>query len=156
MFELLTFSCLFVIGIIASVTDFREGKIYNTVNYPSMLLGIILWSVYGGIDGLIVSVIGLGVGAGVYLIIYLMGGFGAGDVKYAAVIGAIMGYPMVVSWLVFSALTGGFFALLLLVRFRLKKAERFEMKDSLFIPYGPPMTLAVFITYGYNYIQSLG
>jgi len=72
-------------------------------------------------------------------------------VKYSAAIGAIMGYPMVVNWIVISAIVGGLFALALLIRFRLKKAERFEMKESLFIPFGPPMTLAVFITYGYNF-----
>ncbi len=156
MFELLIFSCLVVIGTIASITDFRERKIYNIVNYPSMLLGFLLWSVYAGSDGFLASILGFGIAMGVYLILYFIGGFGAGDVKFAGVIGAMMGFPMVINWLVFSAIVGGLFALALLVRYRLKKADRFEMKDSIFIPFGPPMTLAVLITYGYNYIQVLG
>ncbi len=153
MFELLTFSCLVVIGTIASITDFRERKIYNSVTYPSILLGFILWSVNSGVDGFIMSVIGFGIAFGIYLIIFFLGGFGAGDVKFAAAIGAIMGYPSVISWIVISAIVGGIFALMLLVRFRLKKAERFQMKESIFIPFGPPMALAVLITYGYNYLM---
>jgi prepilin peptidase CpaA len=151
MFDLLTFSVLFVIGVIASITDIRERKIYNLLTYPSMILGFVLWSVFAGADGLITSLIGFAIAFGIFLIIFLFGGFGAGDVKYSAAIGAIMGYPMVVNWIVISAIVGGLFALALFIRFRLKKAERFEMKESLFIPFGPPMTLAVFITYGYNF-----
>jgi len=151
MFDLLTLSVLFVIGMIASITDIRERKIYNLLTYPSIIFGFFLWGIFSGMDGLIVSMIGFAIAFGVFLIIFLFGGFGAGDVKYAAAIGAIMGYPMIINWVVISAIVGGIFALALLIRFRLKKAERFEMKESLFIPYGPPMTLAVFITYGYNF-----
>lgn len=154
MFELLTFSVLVVIGFIASVTDIRERKIYNVMLYPSMLLGFILWTVYLGLDGLVISCIGFAIAFGVYLIIYFLGGFGAGDVKFAATIGSIMGYPLVISWLVISAIVGGIFALALLVRFRLKKEERFEMKESLFIPFGPPMAVAVLVTYVYNFLNA--
>lgn len=156
MFDWLTFSVLFVVGFIASVTDIRERKIYNIVSYPSMLLGFILWSIYLGLNGLFASCTGFIIALGVYLIVYFMGGFGAGDVKFAAAIGSIMGYPLVINWLVISAIMGGVFALALLVRFRLKKEGRFEMKESLFIPFGPPMTLAILITYGYNFYISMG
>lgn len=155
MFEILTFSCLVVIGTIATITDFRERKIYNILTYPSMLLGFVIWTVYAGLDGFIISIIGFGIAGGIYVIIYFLGGFGAGDVKFAAAIGAIMGYPTVIDWIVISAILGGTFALILLIRFRLKKAERFNMQESLFIPFGPPMAVAVIITYGYNYLQGL-
>ncbi|MGB9599231.1 MAG: A24 family peptidase [Myxococcota bacterium] len=156
MFELLTFSCLIVIGTIASITDIREGKIYNIVNYPSILLGFLMWFAYLGVDGLVTSMIGFGIAAGIYMIIFFIGGFGAGDVKFAAVIGAFMGYPLVITWIVISAIVGGLLALILLVRFRLKKADRFRMKDAIYIPFGPPMALAILITYGYNFMVSSG
>lgn len=156
MFDLITLSCLIVIGTIASITDFRERKIYNIVTYPSIILGFILWYVNSGVDGFIMSLIGFGIAFGIYLIIFFLGGFGAGDVKFAAAIGSIMGYPLVINWVIISAIVGGCFALILLVRFRLKKADRFNMKESIFIPFGPPMALAVLITYGYNYIVNAG
>ncbi|MCX7959224.1 MAG: A24 family peptidase [Deltaproteobacteria bacterium] len=156
MFELLTFSCLMVIGTVASITDFRERKIYNSLTYPSIILGFIIWTVYSGVDGFIASVLGFAIAFGIYLIIFFLGGFGAGDVKFAAAIGAIMGYPMVINWVVISAIVGGLFALALLIRYRLKKTNRFQMKESVFIPYGPPMALAVVFTYGYNYLGIAG
>ncbi|MCX7943302.1 MAG: A24 family peptidase [Deltaproteobacteria bacterium] len=152
MFEFTKFSCLMVIGTIAAITDFRERKIYNLLTYPSILLGILIWSINSGVDGLIASIMGFCIAFGIYLIIFFFGGFGAGDVKFAAAIGAIMGYPLIINWVIISAIIGGIFALALLVRFRLKKAERFQMQESIFIPFGPPMTLAVLITYGYNFI----
>lgn len=156
MFELLTFSCLVVIGTIASITDIRERKIYNIMTYPSIIMGFLIWSIYMGMDGFITSIIGFGIAAGIYVIIYFLGGFGAGDVKFAAVIGAFMGFPLVINWVVISAIVGGFFAFILLVRFRLKKTDRFQMKESIFIPFGPPMALAVLITYGYNFYLNSG
>lgn len=156
MFELLTLSCLVVIGTIASITDIRERKIYNIMTYPSIIMGFLIWSIYMGMDGFITSIIGFGIAAGIYVIIYFLGGFGAGDVKFAAVIGAFMGFPLVINWVVISAIVGGFFAFILLVRFRLKKTDRFQMKESIFIPFGPPMALAVLITYGYNFYLNSG
>ncbi len=67
-----------------------------------------------------------------------------------------MGYPLVINWIVISAIVGGLLALILLVRFRLKKADRFRMKDAIYIPFGPPMALAILITYGYNFMVSSG
>ncbi len=154
MFEWLTFSVLFVIGFIASITDFRERKIYNILLYPSILLGFLLWFIFMGTNGFLISLMGFAIAFGIYLIVYLLGGFGAGDVKFAGVIGSFMGYPLIINWVVISAIIGGIFALALLVRFRLKNAERSTMKESIFIPFGPPMALAVIITYIYNLIVS--
>ncbi|WP_244513599.1 prepilin peptidase [Oceanobacillus limi] len=50
---------------------------------------------YGGINGLIFSFLGLLVAGGIFLILYVFKGLGAGDVKLFVAIVAIVGVQMV-------------------------------------------------------------
>ena len=60
---------------------------------------------------------GSGLGFGMMLVIYLVtrGGAGAGDVKLAALLGAMLGFPQIVAGLALGYILGGIAAVILLV-----------------------------------------
>ncbi|MDD5225310.1 MAG: A24 family peptidase [bacterium] len=97
-------------------TDIRYQKIYNALTLPALALGLILNTALGGAAGAKSGAVGFLVGFGIFLVIYLWGGIGGGDVKLAGAIGAIAGYPFIVPALFYSILTGGAMALIELVR----------------------------------------
>jgi len=78
---------------------------------------------------------GSGLGFGMMLVIYLVtrGGAGAGDVKLAALLGAMLGFPQIVAGLALGYILGGIAAVILLV-LRIK-----SRKDP--IPFGPALVI---------------
>jgi prepilin peptidase CpaA len=98
-------------------TDLSERKIYNNV----VLAGIIVSLIYnvivlGPLNGAVFTFTGLFTGIFLLIIPYVAGGLGAGDVKMLGMIGAFLGYSMVVEVLLVSALVGGIFAVVTLIR----------------------------------------
>ena len=70
----------------------RHKKIPNAVTFPAVFLGIALnTALYGGVSGALFSAKGLLLGFILFFIPYLLGFFGAGDVKLFAAIGALKG-----------------------------------------------------------------
>ncbi|WP_409254400.1 prepilin peptidase [Bacillus sp. SCS-153A] len=106
---------LLLILAVCVVTDLKSRKIYNKVIFPSLLLTLVLHSIFGGFSGLLDSLLGFAVGLGLLLIPYLMGGMGAGDVKLLALIGAIKGVGFVLTTSFYMALLGGVIALAILL-----------------------------------------
>ena len=79
---------------------------------------------------------GSGLGFGMMLVIYLVtrgGGAGAGDVKLAALLGAMLGFPQIVAGLALGYILGGITAVILLA-LRIK-----SRKDP--IPFGPALVI---------------
>ena len=78
---------------------------------------------------------GSGLGFGMMLVIYLVtrGGTGAGDVKLAALLGAMLGFPQIVAGLALGYILGGITAVILLA-LRIK-----SRKDP--IPFGPALVI---------------
>lgn len=102
---------LFVVGVIATVTDFWRRKIYNWLTLPAMVLGLLLNGLQFGWSGLGEAFLGLLLGFVIFLILGLLGMMGGGDVKLAAAVGALIGWKLTVSALYYAAILGGIFAL---------------------------------------------
>ena len=104
---------------IAVVTDMRRRKIYNVLTLPAMAIGIVVNGVDGGLDGLLLSLAGVFLGAALFVLPVAFLGRGAGDLKLIAAIGAIGG-PVFVLWsALFAGVAGAVFAIsVLLVRRR--------------------------------------
>ncbi len=102
---------LTVLVAIAVYTDVRWGKIHNALTAPFAVLGLVLNSVDRGLAGLTLSLLGIAVGLGVFL---LSAGFGrilgGGDIKLLMAIGALQGAPFVLWTIVYMALAGGVLA----------------------------------------------
>ena len=94
----------------AAITDLQKQCIYNWQTYTAALLGLLVNYLSGAWHGLIFSFFGLVTGFALLLFFYLLGGFGAGDVKFLAAIGALKGAEFVIWTMAYSALVGGIMA----------------------------------------------
>lgn len=74
---------------------------------PAILIGVIWSTVNSGLDGFLFSVFGFLVGLAVFLLPYISGGIGAGDVKLMAAIGALMGWRFTLASALATAIAGG-------------------------------------------------
>lgn len=101
---------------IAALTDWREHKIYNKLLVPAFLIALLLNMFQGGISGLTSSLFGATLGFVLLLLPYLMGGIGAGDVKFLAVIGAFGGASFVLTSFFYGAVIGGLISAFILAR----------------------------------------
>ena len=106
---------LSIILIAAAVNDLRFQKIPNLLTYPAMAVALGCHVVMNGLDGLLFSAGGLALGIAVLILPYLMGGMGAGDAKLMGAVGAILGAKGVFIAFLFTAITGGVYALILIL-----------------------------------------
>jgi prepilin peptidase CpaA len=92
MADLIAFTLLAVVLMIAAVTDCKRGKIYNKLTLPAILVGLVFWLIAGllGSDrGISDSLIGFASGLIPFAVIMMLGGLGGGDVKLMAAVGAL-------------------------------------------------------------------
>lgn len=110
---------------IAAVSDLKTRRIPNILTGSSILIGLLLHLVLGGWSGFGLSAAAAGIGGGLFLILYLAGGMGAGDVKLMTAVACIAGYGSVLELLLTTMIMGGVFALVLaVVHGRLKETFR--------------------------------
>lgn len=79
---------------ICVITDLRSGKIYNKITYPVAVMGVTL-SFFPGALTPFQSFCGLAGTLLLYSLLHQFGGFGAGDAKLMAAIGAFKGFPFI-------------------------------------------------------------
>jgi prepilin peptidase CpaA len=102
----------------ATIIDLRTRRIPNTLTAAMAGIGIGLAA--SGLSGMSVwaSMAGFALGLALMLPGHALGATGAGDVKFMAAVGAIVGVPMVLSAFLFTAVAGGVLALAVAVRRR--------------------------------------
>lgn len=109
----------------AAVTDCRTGRVYNTLTYPAILSGFILWSASGYLhaglpglrDELLRSLLGFTAGFVPFAVIFAAGGLGGGDVKLMGAVGAISASPScVLGTALYALIVAAVFALFIMVR----------------------------------------
>ncbi|MGD1091651.1 MAG: prepilin peptidase [Bryobacteraceae bacterium] len=142
-----------VVGLAATVDDLARRRIANWI--PAVALaGGFGWQLgQSGWMGGLYALAGAAAGFAVFLIFYLLGGMGAGDVKLMAGFGALLGAGRLLEAALWTAGVGGVLALSV-VAFksarRLIRGEQVmgnaeeERKDS--IPYAPAITLGVWLS----------
>ncbi len=126
------------------ITDIERRLILNVVMYPAILFaaaagfftpGMTWWSALaGGATGFALFLAAALVGNA----LFGSGALGGGDVKLAAFIGLITGFPLVIEALVLGTLIGGVVSLVLLIT-RVR-----SRRDA--IPYGPFLIAGAVIT----------
>jgi leader peptidase (prepilin peptidase) / N-methyltransferase len=112
------------------ITDLEHRLILDVVVLPSIIVGL-LGSFLPGAPSPQSAALGGTFGFLVFWLIASLGrgAMGAGDVKLAAFIGVVVGFPSVITALLFGILAGGVVALVLVVL-------RFGTRRT-YIPYGP-------------------
>jgi prepilin peptidase CpaA len=101
-------------SLVAALTDILKFKVYNILTLPLLVAGLLYHGVVGGSPALLGSVLGLLLGGGVLMAFYLMGGMGAGDVKFMAAVGAWLGVVLTFYVFLASAIAAGIYALVLI------------------------------------------
>lgn len=100
-------------AIAGAVTDVKSRRIPNFITFPAILLGLSMHLAFGGWRQLLASLAGGLICGVIFLLFYIAGGMGAGDVKLMTAAGCIAGLPHVAYLLVLTALCGGVMAVAL-------------------------------------------
>src|SRR5437867_13366161 len=77
--------------IMATATDLRSGRIPDWLTLPTIVVALAVHAWFEGLSGLLFGLAGFGTGLGIFLLLYISGCVGAGDVKLMATIGSIVG-----------------------------------------------------------------
>ena len=146
--ELGVMSFYWCVLIIILVIDLEHKLILNRLVYPVIAITLVI-AIFIPEPGIINSLIGLGVGFATMFVLALIfrGGIGWGDVKMAGLIGAMVGFPMVLVALLLAIVGGGLVAIFLLA---LKIRKRKEAMA--FGPFLSVATMAVFL-WGYGLLD---
>jgi prepilin peptidase CpaA len=99
------------VGIAACIDDLRRRQISNWIPGSAFASGLVLQTVQHGWRGAGSALLGTVAGAGVFLIFYLLGGMGGGDVKLMAGFGALLGVKQLLEAALWTAGCGGVMAL---------------------------------------------
>lgn len=100
-----------VTALIAAGFDMKSRRIPNFVTGPALLAGLLLHTYLEGWHGLGTSLASGLICGFIFLIFYLAGGMGAGDVKLITAVGALAGLSNSASVLIVTALAGGMMAI---------------------------------------------
>ena len=101
--------------VIALYQDLKKGKIPNKLTYSAMLVGLGYHLIINGLSGLVFSLAGITVGFVVFILLYLIGAVGAGDVKLFAAIGSLTGIEFVLYCSMYSIIYAGIIGLIIII-----------------------------------------
>jgi len=141
---ILFYCCLFIVLL---VIDLEHGLILNRVVYPAMAVALLIsifFSIFFPQSKIVPDIGQAAIGGGIGLVLFLLvvlisrGGMGWGDVKMAALIGLVTGFPLIFVALLLAVIVGGLVAGILLA---LKLRRRKET-----IPFAPFLSLATIVT----------
>lgn len=110
------------IALAGATFDLKSRRIPNFITGPALLLGLGLHVCLDGWRGLLSALGACMICGAIFLMFYLAGGMGAGDVKLMAAAGCVAGLPNAASLLALTAIAGGVMAVALaLARGRMKE-----------------------------------
>lgn len=137
-----------LVGVAAVIDDLTRRRISNWIPVAALAAGIACQVAHRGLMGIVIALGGAVCGFGVFLIFYLLGGMGGGDVKLMAGFGALLGTSRVLEAALWTAGIGGVFAALVLGYRAIRKKPKEEEAhgdSSESIPYAPAITLGVWL-----------
>ena len=119
MFDTTTIAALsLLLPLTAIITyfDVRYRRIPNVFVLATLVSGLLINFVAGGMGGLRASALGCLLAFGLMLVLHVLGAMGAGDVKLFAAVGSVVGMHLVVSTFLVVLLTGGVLAVYTILR----------------------------------------
>jgi prepilin signal peptidase PulO-like enzyme (type II secretory pathway) len=142
---------------VAVVTDLRERRIPNALTLPLAIAGLGIGAVSGGLGGLVMALVGCLAGGLLFLLPAAKLGWGMGDLKLAAALGA-MGGPVFALWMgLYAMAAGGLFGVVWLTRqgqfarvvggmqADLRSGQAPVARSGLSIPYAVPLAAGMAI-----------
>ena len=104
-----------VLVVLVALSDWRSRRIPNAYVFPAIIFGLAMHATRGW-NGLQFSLKGLGLGFALLLLPYIFGGMKAGDVKFLAAIGALVGATDVLRALLMTVLVYPFLVIVPVLR----------------------------------------
>ncbi len=142
---------LLALLLLALYFDLTQKKIPNFLTFPVILWGLGSNTIMGRWEGFLFSLYGLLLGLAIFLIPFMLGGMGGGDVKLLGAIGALQGAQFVFEAAFFAILCGGALAIgYLLVKGQLGST----LKKILGIIVAPLFNMLHF-RYGYPFFNNI-
>lgn len=137
-----------LVGLAAMIDDLARRQIANWIPLAALCAGF-GWQIgQSGLRGVMYAGLGTIAGFAVFLIFYLLGGMGGGDIKLMAGFGALLGFHQVMAAALWTAGVGGLLAMGVLGVRALTRAlggmKQAEGQDS--IPYAPAIALGVWLS----------
>ena len=117
--------------LIATIFDWRQGRIPNWLTFSMILSGLAVNFLDHGVAGLEQSFLGLTFGILFLFIPFAIGGVGGGDVKLIGAIGSLLGPGLILKIFVVSAIFGGIFSLISMVRRKVFRKTLIGIRDRL-------------------------
>ena len=142
-----------VVGMAAMIDDLARRHIANWIP-AAALAGGFGWQIgRSGWQGALTALAGTAVGFAVFLIFYLLGGMGGGDVKLMAGFGALLGAGRLLEAALWTAGIGGIMALAVVGWRALRRSSTApgtlsaeERQREASIPYAPAIALGVWLS----------
>jgi len=100
-----------LVALVGAVTDIHSARIPNRLTYTALLAALPLRTALLGLSGLKSGTIGMVVAGGLFLLLYMLGAMGGGDMKLMAAVGAWVGSTQVMTLILAAALAGGVLAI---------------------------------------------
>jgi prepilin peptidase CpaA len=137
------------LGSAACYTDLRDRTIPNWIPAAALVAGLGWHASQSGWRGALLAAGGAVCGFAAFLVFYLLGGMGGGDVKLTAGFGALLGLPALFQALLLICLVGGLVASGSVYWRRLRQlaantGAATDQKD--YIPYAPAIVAGVWVT----------
>lgn len=101
---------ILIVGLAGVVEDLARRRISNWTSGGAIAGGLIVNFAYRGWPGALHSLLGAMIGFAVFLIFYLLGGMGGGDVKLMAGFGALLGDSQILPAALLAAIAGALMA----------------------------------------------
>lgn len=135
------------LGLAASGEDLWRRQISNWIPAAGVVAGIGLHIASRGWMGLLSALGGMLGAFAVFLVFYILGGMGGGDVKLMAAFGALLGPGGLIPLALGAAAIGGIWALGAVAWVEVKKRwlRRAERVQDASIPYAPAITLGAWL-----------
>lgn len=109
--ELLFLILAVVCALLGAIFDIRSRRIPNFITLPGILIGLLLHWILGGWHQLGLAALACLICGAIFLVFWIAGGMGAGDVKLMAAVGCLAGISGVAYLLISTALAGGVMAI---------------------------------------------
>ena len=130
-----------LVGIAATTEDLLRRTVSNWIPIVALVGGLACHFAETGLRGAGSAALGAITGYGIFLIFYLLGGRGGGDVKLMAGFGALLGFGRVLPAVLWISILGALIAVGVLVVAKLCRKKSAPAA----IPYAPAITLGVLI-----------
>jgi prepilin peptidase CpaA len=146
-----------IVGLAGVLEDVSRRRISNWTSGGAVVAGLIVHFVQKGWSGVLHSLFGAVIGFSVFLVFYLLGGMGGGDVKLMAGFGALLGDGRILPASLLTAMAGGVMAVIYLMvqaaarRWKTRSGKAVPAaaasgeKSGESIPYAPAITAGAWL-----------